>query len=219
MQVKCPNCRTSFPGKHINTLSDIALCSLCEDLPEFDDPAKRRLLLAHIVSNPPFGAWFHESDDTAVVGATMRSALALLYLSFTVFWCWMLYEAVDRSKFARVGFDAESVIVVALFGIVAFVLFWKTLSECFGKVEAVVSHNSLEVFEGIWGIGRRNKLEWNEIRSIKFAGIKDDSWEWSAIEVAGQHRTLFGKGVTKKRLLYILYVLRYLHSQRRISTT
>ncbi len=160
--MKCPNCQTDILANDVNIQADIAKCAACGHAFKASDNVAPTKNEHFNINQPPKGAWYRRDMDGIVIGASMRSPIALLNLFFMLFWP---VFGIYASQHLQEKFD----FTIGIFGpvlLIIFIIVWGTsLMSILGKVEIKLNRQGGEVFKGVGFIGRKKTFLWQELSS------------------------------------------------------
>lgn len=215
MKFTCPTCARVFQPENINVQTDLALCPACGNaarLSELADTDFDRDALA----SPPPGAWFRETMNDVVIGATTRSPLAFFLVPFMCVWSGASLGGIYGSQIVSGKFNP----FLSLFGlpfVAGSVLFWSlALMAIWGKVEVRLRDRRGEIFTGIGSIGWKRPVDLAEVTRIseeRFARRRSQA-ESGRILLEGKTRLRFGSTLTEPRRLFVINALRAVQARR-----
>jgi hypothetical protein len=159
----------------------------------------------------PWGTWFEQDAHGFSVGASTRSAAALILVPFITVWSWAGLGGLYVSQIVEREFHP----ILSLFGlpfVAAGAYFWMlALMWMFGKTVVTVKDNAGTLFVGIGTVGWRRSFDW---RNVDF--IRKEASRWgrglrTRIALDGPDLHLkFGTDISEKRKDYMLRILKRL---------
>jgi hypothetical protein len=163
----------------------------------------------------PWGTWFEQDARGFSVGASTRSAAALVLVPFMAVWSYGLLGGLYVSQIVEREFHPILSLVGLPFVAVAGYFWMLALMWVFGKVAVTVEDNVGTVFVGIGSLGWRRSFDWH---SVDF--IRKEASRWGrgyrtriALDGPGLHLK-FGTDLNEKRKDYMLRTLKCMKKMR-----
>ncbi len=178
--MKCPNCQTDILADDVNIQADIAKCAACGHVftasDNVDPPEEEHFN----INQPPQGAWYHRDMNGVVVGASMRSPMALFFIPFTLIWSGGSLGGIYGAQLIQQKFDLTTSLFGLPFLIGSIFLWGMTLMSILGKVEIKLNRQGGEVFKGIGFIGRKKTFLWRELSDTNHKTVNETTFSNSA---------------------------------------
>ncbi|HEV8491512.1 MAG TPA: hypothetical protein VGR76_04545 [Candidatus Angelobacter sp.] len=187
----CPKCKGTIPSQDINVSNDIAFCRNCDASyslssltfgpPPLDEKVD--------VNQPPAGAWFRQSGNSAVLGATHRSlpqAAGLLFMC--LFWNGLVsffasmalastiknlglplpaWFPIPKGGLMHGGMTVFMWLFLTPFILVGLGMLSGLLNCLAGRTEIGIQGDRGVLFTGIGRLGRRKRFSISEVKDVR----------------------------------------------------
>lgn len=213
----CPTCRTSIPLEDINVANDVALCRGCRQNFSYAELIGAGGATNEVnLNTPPGGAWFTRTTRGFEVGASTRSAFALIMVPFMCVWSGGSLGGIYGKQIV----DGKLNIGMSLFGI-PFLLGTVVLGSvavmmvC-GKVVVRVEGDDASIFTGAGPIGWTRRFSWADISSVRTSEKRSGRGASSEqITLEGQRRIDLASGLNSERRHFMVAALRRMRREHR----
>ena len=156
----CPNCGKELPLADVNVAQDVALCRACGYTGPFLAASAVPRLTDEELARPPKRVSLKRGfgDELEIVCRPRRATLWFL-MPFTAFWSGISMAGIYGTQLASGNFDPK----LSLFGLPFLAgtvgLGTVILYLLFGKTAVTLSKGRIDVFTGLFGVGRHRALE------------------------------------------------------------
>lgn len=221
MKFKCPKCGQAILTEDINIQTDLALCRSCQQVSRPSELADDDFNTAAL-TDPPKGAWFRQTMNETVIGATTRSPVAFFLVPFMCIWSGASIGGIYGTQIMKGQFNP----LLSLLGIpflMGSLLFWSVaLMAICGKVEVRLRGRQGVIFTGVGALGWKRPIDLNDVNSITESpwAVNYPGNHRGGILLDGRKRLRFASNVSEARRIFILNALKSIkagsdHSPRR----
>lgn len=209
MKFNCPKCGQAILAADINIQTDLALCRSCQHVSRPSELADETFQ-TDVLNHPPKGAWFRDTMNETVIGATTRSPIAFFLVPFMCVWSGGSIGGIYGTQIAKGQFNP----LLSLFGIpflLGSLLFWSiALMAIWGKVEVRLRGRQGVIFAGVGPIGWKRPIDLNTVTSITESpwAVNYPSSQNGGILLDGAKRLRFASNVSEARRYFILNALK-----------
>ena len=156
----CPNCGQALPLADVNVAQDVALCRACNYTGSFLAAATVPRLTDEELARPPKRVSLkREFGDALTVVCRPRRGTLWFLIPFTAFWSGISMAGIYGSQIVGGDFDPK----LSLFGLPFLAgtvgLVGAILYCLFGKTAVTLSQGRVQVFTGVFGLGRKREME------------------------------------------------------------
>lgn len=215
MKLNCPTCARPFLPENLNVQTDLGLCAGCGNMARLSTLADADFE-AETLSSPPRGAWYRESMNDVVVGASTRSPIAFFLVPFMCVWSGGSLGGIYGTQIVSGKFN----LFLSLFGIpflLGSILFWSlALMAVCGKVEVRLRDRRGVIFVGVGSLGWKRPVDLAEVQTIteEHSMMNYPGRQGQGIVLEGNTRVRFGTNLNEARRHFMLNALRALKARR-----
>ncbi len=220
MTATCPTCGSAVAADGVDAKADTVFCARC----------RGTFRLSNLVADgyaddatdnerTPHGAWFRVEVDEWEVGATTRSAMALLLVPFACLWSGISVGAIYGSQIMQAHFNLLLSLAGLPFLLGTLVLVpLATMSLC-GKAVVRVRGDEAEAFVGVGSIGKRKRFRWSRVTGMvdgrgSVLAFLLGGGHGRGILIEGEEPIQFGTRLKEPRRGFMLRTLRRMHGPR-----
>jgi len=155
----CPKCRKELPLVDLNVSADIALCRACGYSGSFLQSSTVPTMSDEEMARPPKRVTLHRGFDGELeIVCRFNKGLAFFLIPFTAIWSGASMWGIYGTQLMKGEFD----LMQSLFGIPfllgTMVLVSIILLTLYGKTIVTLSRGRVQVFNGVFGIGRTQEI-------------------------------------------------------------
>lgn len=216
MKPTCPQCGAAIPPTEVNVPANVAACPQCSEIFALSDIVSAPAIDPEFdITAPPRGAWFDEDFRGWRIGASTRSAVALVLVPFMCVWSGFSLGGIYGSQLVKGEFDP----ILSLFGI-PFVVGTLLLGSIavmsvVGRVDVIVVDGAGIVFTGVGPFGWTRRFNWAEVAKIEeVVGPDSSGGRGYVLSFVGATRLKFGGMLSDRRRYYLLQGLRLLRQRQ-----
>lgn len=209
MMIKCPKCDAKIDAPQINVSSNVAYCQRCSEgflLSELiDDDFKISL------DSVPDGAWYYESHNPKVIGATTRSLGAFILIPFTTIWAGGSLSSIYGSQLTSGKLDLLQSLVGIPFLLGSIFLASYSLMLVAGKIEVEISEK-VRIFIGIGTLGWNRSFDRSEFKKVYTESSKGSNLPFSSSEniiIEADKKYQLMPSLSEDRHKFVFSVLRH----------
>lgn len=169
------------------------------------------------LTRPPPGAWYKPTSSGFAIGATTRSATAIILVLIAGLWSKSVGSIFIRPLWSgQFTIIPTSFIIPFLLG--SILLIAMSLMSIAGKVEVERDGDDGKVFVGLWEVGWSSRFRWSEIESIRedrtSIGAGFNRYPARVIVIEAATRVAFGSRLSAERRYFLLQGLKRLRMTR-----
>ena len=215
MKLNCPECKSEIATENLNVLTDVALCTTCQNVFIISENVQDSTTLGFDINDSPKGTWLKNDFNQTVLGASTRSPIAFFLVPFMLVWTGGSIGTVYGYQLINGEFDLQQ----SLFGIpfiIGAIIFWSlTLMTIWGKVEITLNNEGGKVFTGVGNIGLVKKFSWKEVQTIneQTTNFRYPGSQGNRLVMEGSKRITFGSSLKSEKLFYLKKALQVLKHQ------
>ncbi len=209
----CPGCGKDLPLADIHIAKDMALCRSCGYSGTFLQSSTVPTMSDEEMARPPKRVTLHRGFDGELeIVCRFNKGLAWFMIPFTAIWSGASMWGIYGTQFMKGEFD----LMQSLFGIPfllgTIVLVSIILLTLFGKTIVTLSRGRIQVFNGVFGIGRTKEMACGKGTqvSLETSSVTKNRVPQMQIVLRSDNQTLkFGAlSFSKETRRYIAAVLR-----------
>lgn len=209
----CPNCGKELPLDDVNVTQDVALCRACRYTGPFLNASVVPQMTDEEMAHPPKRVSLRREfgDALTVVCRPKRTPLWFL-IPFMVFWSGISMTGIYIVPIAKGMFDWKMGLfgLPFLIGTIGFLI--SILYLLFGTTTVTLAKGRVQVFMGVFGLGRTRKLECGKGTTVTIgkSGYRVNNVSQPEIVLAsGDQKLKFGAmGLSNDVQSYVAAVLR-----------
>lgn len=209
----CPKCGKELPLADLNVSADMALCRACG----YSGPFLKAASVPHItdeeMAHPPKRVTLRRGfDDELEIVCRPKKGLAIFLIPFTAIWSGGSMAGIYGTQLMKGEFDLAQSLFGIPFLLGTIVLVTIILHTLFGKTIVTLSRGRVQVFSGLFGMGRFRTIACGKGTrvSLETSSVKQNNVSQSEIVLRSGEKTLkFGAiTMTKEIQRYVAAVLR-----------
>ncbi len=209
----CPNCGQELPLADVNVAQDVALCRACRYTGSFLAAATVPRLTDEELARPPKRVSLQRGfGDELTVTCRPRRATLWFLIPFTAFWSGGSMAGIYGSQIASGNFDPK----LSLFGLpflAGTVVLTTVILYClFGRTAVTLSKGRIQIFTGLFGVGRSREMECGPGTAVAIAQSNfrsNNATQPEIVVTSGENRLKFGAmTIPNEALPYVAAVLR-----------
>lgn len=219
MMIKCPKCDAKIDAPQINVSSNVAYCQGCSEgflLSELiDDDFKISL------DSIPDGAWYYESHNSKVIGATTRSLGAFILIPFTAIWAGGSLSSIYGSQLTSGNLDLFQSLIGIPFFLGSIYLISLSLMLVIGKIEVEIS-DKVRIFVGIGTFGWNRSFDRSEFKKVYTESLKGSNLPFSNSEniiIEADKKYKLMPSLSEDRHKFVFGVLRHALNRKPTQNT
>jgi hypothetical protein len=217
MEVRCPKCDRLLDSEEVNVTADTAFCRDCDEAFKLSDLVQEEEEIAVDLANPPKGAWFEETFDGFILGATTRCSDAFIMVPFAAAWSVVSVGGICWLQIVRGEFSLGFCILGIPFFLASLLLWAINLMLICGKVVVVVEGHSGSIFTGVCAIGWKKHFSWLDISRVYEQKCEPNTPgnQGAKIVLEGKRRVEFGTWLRDDRRNFVVQALRKMLAKHR----
>ena len=209
----CPNCGKELPLADVNMAQDMALCRACGYTGAFLGAMSVPPMTDEEMARPPKRVSLQRGFDNSLTITCRPKKTALLFLvPFTAIWSGVSMTGIYIVPLATGHFDWK----MGLFGLPFLIgtigFLFAILYTLFGATKVTLAKGRVQVFMGVFGLGRTRELECGKgtTVTIEKSGYRVNNVPQPEIALAcGDQKLKFGAmGLSNEAQQYVAAVLR-----------
>jgi len=155
----CPGCGKDLPLADLNVAADVALCRSCGYSGSFLKSSTVPYMSDEEMAHPPKRVTLRRGfEDELEIVCRYKKGLAIFLIPFTAIWSGGSMVGIYGTQLMKGEFDLAQSLFGIPFLLGTIVLVSIILHTLFGKTVVTLSRGRVQVFSGVFGIGRTKEI-------------------------------------------------------------
>ncbi len=209
----CPKCGKELPLVDLNVAADVALCRTCGYSGSFLQSSTVPTMSDEEMARPPKRVTLHRGFDGELeIVSRFGKGLAFFLIPFTAIWSGASMWGFYGTQLMKGEFDLRQSLLGIPFLLGTIVLVSLILLALFGKTIVTLSRGRVQVFNGVFGMGRTREIDCRKGTqvSLEKSSVSKNHVPQMQIVLRSDNQTLkFGAlSFSKETRRYVAAVLR-----------